>query len=372
MKTRLLTAALICCLAAPAATFAQAPKKDDKKAPAPKSASELAFDEFQKVRNVPNAKHDQPRFQAVINAGLAFLGAHPTSYRANEVINFLGVNYPTGIDPKRPELRAQYVAMLKLEIANQKYKDGVTEQVRAALLALEAAVSEFEFRMTPGRDSLATLREKIDAMAELAQTNRYLADRERAYAHFLMLMNQTPRAEEQLKKLVAHKEKGVADMAKAELTIIEARKAPFDFKFTSVDGKAVDLASLRGKAVGLYFWATSNKGSVDNLEKLRQFQSDYRKRGFELVTVSFDKEEDRAKVEKYIKDSKLTAPVYFDGKQAKMDVAAKVNVNAPNRLLLISPEGYLQASNINGSLSTNYASALGVFEAEVKKLLKIK
>lgn len=372
MKTRLLTAALICCLCAPGLALAQAPKKDEKKAPAPKSASEQAFDAFQKVRNTPGAKQDQARFEALISAGMTFLTAHPATNRSNEVINYLGVGYPMTIDAKKPELRMQYLSLLKLDLTNQKYKDGISDQVKAAMAALDAAAAEFELRMAPKGDTLAAFREKIDAISETPAGNRFLADREKAYAHLLMMMNQTARAEEQLKKLATHKEKGVADMAKQELNIIEVRKAPFDLKFTALDGKPVDFAQLRGKAVGLYFWSSTHKGSTDLLEKLRQFHSDYRKKGFELVTVSLDKEEDREKLQKYLKDTRFALPVYFDGKQAKNEFAPKFNVTGPQRLLLFSPEGMLQAAPMGGLLATNYSGALGQFEADVKKMLKIK
>lgn len=373
MKTRLLALALFCCFTG--ALVAQAPKKDDKKAPTPKSASDLAFDEFQKVRNRQGAKHDQGRFQEVIGAGMKFLSAHPTSGRANEVAVYLGLGYPMSVDSKQPELRAQYLALLKLEAANQKYKDSVTDQVKAAMVAIEAAAADAEVRIAPqNRDNWATWREKIDALAEAPGGSRFLADRERSYAHLMMLTNQIPRAEEGLKKLTKHSDRGVQDMAKQELNIIEAKKTPIDLKFTSLDGKQVDMAALRGKAVGLYFWSSANKGSTDTLDKLRQFASDYRKRGFELVTVSFDKEEDRAKLTKYIKDNKLTYPVYFDGKQAKNDFAPKLNVSSVPRLLLFDQNGILQTSMLGSPpmLSSNYSSALGAFEAEVKKLLKIK
>jgi hypothetical protein len=53
------------------AVFAQGPAKSgskggDKKAPAPKTPADLAYDEFNKVRTEKGARMDQPRFQRVI------------------------------------------------------------------------------------------------------------------------------------------------------------------------------------------------------------------------------------------------------------------------------------------------------------------
>lgn len=371
MKKRVLIAGLICCLSLPAALFGQAPKKDEKKKSPPRPASEVAFDAFQRVRSKQGAKPDAARFAELTTAGITYLSAHPAVNRANEIVNFLGVGYPMSIDGKQPELRMQYISVVKLEAANLKYKDGITDAVKAAALALDAAAAEFELRLAPKGDTLAALREKIDELAELPAATRFLADRERAYANLLVMMNQVPRAEEQLKKLAAHKDRGVSDMAKAELNVINARKAPIDLKFTGLDGKPVDMAGLRGKAVGLYFFQSTNKGSTDLLDKLRQFHSDYRRRGFELVTVSYDREEDRAKLEKYLKDNRVTVPVHFDGKGAK-GFGAKYNVTGVPRLLLFNKEGMLQAAPMGGNLSINYSGALGQFEADVKKALNIK
>ncbi len=373
MKTRLLIAALVCCLAAPAAFCAASPaKQTEKKASPPKSASEQAYDAFQKVRNVRGAKFDQARFQALIEAGITFLTKHPTSTRANEVASFLGLGYPMSIDSRQPALRAQYVSLLNLELANQKYKEGVKEPVKVALLAVEAAVADMEVRQAPGGGTLTTMREKIDELAETPAGNRFLVDRERSYAQLLGLMKQTARAEEQLNKLSKHSDKAVSDMAKQELNIFAAKKTPFDLKFTSFDGKPVDCAKLRGKAIALYFWSSTNKSSTDLLEKLRQFHSVHRKKGLELVTVSFDKEEDREKLQKFVKEKRFTLPLYYDGKQAKNEFAAKLNVTGVPRLLLFDDAGILQTSMLGTSLSANYSSSLGAFEAEVKRILKIK
>lgn len=375
MKTPILTAAaLVCCLsfAAPITSFAQAPKKDEKKAPAPKSATELAYDEFVKVRNAATAKREQAQFQALINEGTKFIIAHPASNRTNEVINYLGGAYPLGIDGKRPELKAQYIAMLKLEVSNQKYKDGISDPVRAALAALDASATEFEARLNT-REHLPTFRDKIDELAQLPGSGRFLADRERAYTHLLMMTGQNPKAEAQFKALAAHKEKGVSDMAKRDLVEFELRKTPVDFTATGLDGKPVSITSLRGKTVIFYAWSVNNKGSTDTLEKLNRYTLDNRKKGIELVTLSLDKEEDRAKVQKHVKDSGLKFPVIFDGQQGKGPVASKLLATSAPRLYLINPDGVLQAGNAGGLLSINYGNnELGRLDFDLQKFLPKK
>jgi cytochrome oxidase Cu insertion factor (SCO1/SenC/PrrC family) len=140
----------------------------------------------------------------------------------------------------------------------------------------------------------------------------------------------------------------VKDMAREELNILEVKKTPYALKFTGVDGKEVDFAQLRGKVVALYFWSSTNKGSTDRLEQIRQIYSDNKKKGLELVTVSYDKEEDQPKLLKYIKDTKVTFPVYFDGKGAKNEFSPKLNVYSVPRLVVFDQKGTL-FTTVSGS-----------------------
>lgn len=337
MKTRLLAAVLAGCLTLCESAFAQAPKKDEKKAPAPKTPADLALDAFNKVRGEAGAK-DQARFQKVISAGVAYLTEHPTHSGATGAVNNLAF-YGNGIDKKQPALRVSYLSFLKLEVANAKYKDGITDNAKAALAAVETAIADFEARESMTRDNMVAFREKLDELASTPGSGRFIADRERSYLN-LTTIGSPARAEEHAKKLLEHKEKGVKDMAREELNILEAKKQPADLKLTTLDGKTVDFAQLRGKVVALYFWSSASKRSTDDLEKLRQYHSDNKKKGLEVVTVSYDKEEDREKLTKFIKERKLNVPVYFDGKGSKGDFA-KLNVYSVPRLLMFDQKGVL-------------------------------
>jgi peroxiredoxin len=349
MKIRFLTVTLLCCFSICVTALAQASrkdaKKDEKKAAAPKTPADLALDDFNKARSEPGAK-DQARFQKVINAGIGYLTQYPTHGSVTGAVNNLAF-YANAIDKKQAALRTSYLSLLKLEVANAKYKDGVTDNAKAALAAVEAAIADFEARENMSRDNLMAFREKLDELTSTPGSGRFLPDRERSYLN-LTTIGSPQRAEEHAKKLLEHKEKGVKDVAREELNILEAKKQPYDLKFTAVDGKQVDLAQLRGKVVALYFWSSTNKRSTDDLAKIRQIHSDNKKKGLELVTVSYDKEEDREKLMKFIKDNKVNVPVHFDGKGSKSDFGSKLNVYNVPRLLVFDQKGIL-FTTVSGS-----------------------
>jgi peroxiredoxin len=56
-----------------------------------------------------------------------------------------------------------------------------------------------------------------------------------------------------------------------------------------VKGDSISLLSLKGKYVLLSFWASWNKESINANLKLKDVYKEYRKRGFEIYQVSFDK-----------------------------------------------------------------------------------
>jgi peroxiredoxin len=362
MKAPLVSLTLICGFLLSGAALAQAPK-----APA-KSPADLAFDEFNKARNAAGEKN-QAMFQKVIAAGMAYLAQHATHGRVNEVVNNLSF-FANNIDKKQPALRTSYLSFLKLEVTNLRYKEGVSDPTKAALAAIDAAVADFEVRDAFNPANLANLREKLDALAEAPGSGRFLVERERSYVHILTLGTNLARAEAHLKTMLNHKDKGVAGMARAELNLVEMKKQPFALAFTGFDGKPVDFAQLRGKVVALYFWSSTNKGSLGNFDALKQVYSDYRKRGFEVVTVSFDKTEDREKLAAAIKENRIAWPVHFDGTGPKVEFAAKLNISGVPALVVFDQKGMLQHTMQGSNLTVNLP--VNQLEGQVRRLLGMK
>jgi peroxiredoxin len=374
MKTRSLVLALLCLFGYTAAS-AQPPKsrgkEGGKKAPAEQGPADVALSEFGRAISEPGPKN-QARFQKVIAAGVGYLMQFPTHNRVNDVVRDLAF-YGVGIDKKEAALRTSYLSFLRLEVTNLRYREGVSEPVLAVLAALDAAMADYELREAFSRDSITTLREKIDALAQTPGAGRFLADRERSYIHVLTLGPGAARAEEHAAKLLTHPERAVATMAREELNILEVKKEPLALKFTGIDGKEVDLEQLRGKVVVLYFWSTANRQSREFFEPLKQVYNAHRKRGLEVVTFSYDKEEDRPKVEQFIKDNKIAWPVHFDGKGAKNEFGPKLNATAVPRFYVLDQKGVLQHGVHGGQMVriTADTPANGL-EPQIKKLLGVK
>jgi len=297
----------------------------------------------------------------VIAAGLDFLGKYPTHWRANNVIKDLAFFGDSIRDKKLAAYRTAYVTQLKYEVTNQRYKDGLSNDAKAALAALDVAATDFEFRDAPSKDAVGALREKIDALDTMPGGRRFLKDRESSYVEILTRAFSPAMGEAHLTKLLKHADKGVADMARSELNIVEIKKVPYDLKFSAVDGKPVDLAAMRGKVVVLVIWSGTSEGNAKMIDQVMEARSSYKKQS-EVVGVSFDKETDREKVLKFIKDNRITWPVHFDGKEAKNEWAPKMNVGKAPAIVLFDKKGVFVRNNQRADQ----------LEGELKRLVEAK
>ena len=150
-------------------------------------------------------------------------------------------------------------------------------------------------------------------------------------------------------------------MARSEMNMVELKKAPYELKFTALDGKPVDVAALRGKVVALVVWNGTSEGTVNLIDAVKQAQS-FNKKTFEVIGVSFDKEADREKLNKFIKDNKIAWPVHFDGKEAKNEWAQKLNLGRTPLIVLFDKKGMFVTNNLPANQ----------LEGAVKKLSEAK
>jgi peroxiredoxin len=137
-------------------------------------------------------------------------------------------------------------------------------------------------------------------------------------------------------------------------------KAP-DFEVTTLDGRTLSLAALRGKVVLVDFWATWCGLCRAEFPKLRdtyaQFDGGTR---FEIVGASID--EDVEAVRKLTKTLRLSWPQTTLGIVEKNLLAQRFNIAATPSSFLIDAEGKIVAINVFGD----------ALRAEVAKLLDPK
>lgn len=94
-------------------------------------------------------------------------------------------------------------------------------------------------------------------------------------------------------------------------SLSQKEQAP-DVTFTTIEGKKITMASLKGKLVLVNFWATDCPGCVKEMPELVSTYQQYKDKGFELIAVTMPYDPP-AQVLNYAKMKNLPFPVMQDG-----------------------------------------------------------
>jgi thiol-disulfide isomerase/thioredoxin len=143
---------------------------------------------------------------------------------------------------------------------------------------------------------------------------------------------------------------------KIQDSLVEGKQFPgFDEK--DIQGKPFNLTAYKGKVVLIDFWATWCGPCVAELPKVMKAYEKHHAKGFEIAGISLDS--DKAKLEKFTKDKKMTWAQFFDGQGWKNKLAAKYGVNSIPATYLLDGEGKIIAKNLRGdALEEAVAKAL--------------
>jgi peroxiredoxin len=90
------------------------------------------------------------------------------------------------------------------------------------------------------------------------------------------------------------------------------KSAAPDVTFTTIEGRKIAMADLKGKVVLVNFWATDCPGCVKEMPDLVNAYNQHHKNGFEVIAVAMPYDPP-AQVLNYTKQKALPFPVMHDG-----------------------------------------------------------
>jgi len=125
----------------------------------------------------------------------------------------------------------------------------------------------------------------------------------------------------------------------------------------TLDGKAVDLATAKGRIVLIHYWATWADPCKPDLATIKSLLAKYSKEGFYAIGVNLDTDAKAAM--SYVRDEKLTWPQLYEQGGLDGSLATNLGVLTLPTMILVGKDGRVLNRSINA----------GELDAELKKLL---
>ena len=108
------------------------------------------------------------------------------------------------------------------------------------------------------------------------------------------------------------------------LSLNNKSQAP-NITFTTIEGKKINMADLKGKVVLINFWATDCPGCIKEMPELINTYNLYKPKGFEVISVAMPYDPP-AQVFNYTRQKSLPFPVMHDGFSEVTEAFGGVNL----------------------------------------------
>jgi len=143
--------------------------------------------------------------------------------------------------------------------------------------------------------------------------------------------------------------KELKEMAKALKQKFDRIGKAFELKFKAIDGREVDLAALKGKVVLVDFWATWCGPCVAEIPNVVAAYEKLNPKGFEIVGISFDDDEDKLK--DFVKRKKMPWVQFFDGQGWQNKYAKEFGITGIPSMWLVDKKGNLRDLEARANLT---------------------
>lgn len=133
----------------------------------------------------------------------------------------------------------------------------------------------------------------------------------------------------------------VTERSAEEIAAIKEYAPAFDLN--SIEGTQISLESMKGKYLFVDIWATWCGPCLQQLPAMKELEQKYEGQNIEFVSISVDKDADKAKWAKMIEVREMGGTQLFAGKQTSF--SRDYEVSSIPKFLIIGKEGEIINEN---------------------------
>jgi thiol-disulfide isomerase/thioredoxin len=173
--------------------------------------------------------------------------------------------------------------------------------------------------------------EAPEVLLQLASANEFNAEEDKAKEEYRKLSQAFP-------------DTPAGKKATGALRRLELDGKELSLKGTGLDGQTVDVASMRGKPVVIFFWASWADPAKHEVPELNKLVESHRKDGLEIVGVSLDNE--RSSLEAAVKELGMSWPQIFEAGGMDGRLASEFGIISLPTMFLVDTEGKVVNRNL--------------------------
>lgn len=235
-------------------------------------------------------------------------------------------------------------------------------ELRAGMLAAEIAWRNRQ-DSTLSKELLANIQEYCSEYGESLNALTLASSILREYKNHGLSDEELVAFFEPIRRADNEKLQKVAEAASNQLRL---KMAKFDLTAPTMDGRPFSISDLRGKIVLVDHWTTRCGSCINAMPRLHKVYQQYKEKGFEVVSICYNGNEQRKKVSRLKEDMGLTWPT-LAGDGLWENISEKYGYVGVPQFMLLDREGKLVAGTGEVDMGRNLPALLDKMLAEENK-----